>query len=44
MTDAGVKLTKAELVVDRTYQTGFDFNQDWTMLQPGWTPDRQQYA
>ncbi|KXS96174.1 hypothetical protein AC578_2652 [Pseudocercospora eumusae] len=44
MTDAGAKLAKAELVVDRTYQTGFDFNQDWSMLQPRWTPDRLQYA
>ncbi|EME79049.1 glycoside hydrolase family 35 protein [Pseudocercospora fijiensis CIRAD86] len=44
MTDAGAKLTKAELVVDRTYRTGFDFNQDWTQLQPGWTPERIQDA
>ncbi|KAF7185947.1 putative beta-galactosidase C [Pseudocercospora fuligena] len=44
MTDAGVNLTKAELVVDRAYKSGFNFDQDWSMLQPRWTSQRLQYA
>lgn len=43
-TDAGAKLSNAELFAYGQYQTGFNFNQDWSELQPRWTEDRLQYA
>ncbi|KAI0019138.1 family 35 glycosyl hydrolase [Xylariomycetidae sp. FL0641] len=43
-TDDGAKLTNATLFAYNKYQTAFDFNQDWSALQPGWTEDRLQYA
>ncbi|EAL88520.1 hypothetical protein KXW98_002339 [Aspergillus fumigatus] len=43
LTDAGAKLDKVELVAYGKYRSGFDFNQDWGYLQPGWK-DRSQYA
>jgi beta-galactosidase len=43
LTDAGAKLDKVELVEYGKYRSGFDFNQDWGYLQPGWK-DRSQYA
>jgi Beta-galactosidase, domain 2/Beta-galactosidase jelly roll domain/Beta-galactosidase, domain 3 len=41
-TDAGAKVG-VRLFSYGAYQTGFDFNRDWSYLQPGWT-DRTQYA
>ncbi|KAK5126542.1 hypothetical protein LTR85_009476 [Meristemomyces frigidus] len=43
-TDAGAKLTNATLFAYNQYQTGFNFNQDWSNLQPGWASDRLQYV
>lgn len=43
-TDAGAKLTNATLFAYGKYQTGFDFNQDWSDLQPAWSSDRLQYT
>ncbi|KAI0477066.1 family 35 glycosyl hydrolase [Xylariaceae sp. FL0804] len=43
-TDAGARLSNATLFAYNKYQTGFDFNQDWSALQPGWTDSRLQYA
>jgi hypothetical protein len=43
-TDAGAKLSNATLFAYGKYQTGFDFSQDWSGLQPQWTEDRLQYA
>ncbi|RLL97255.1 hypothetical protein CFD26_107078 [Aspergillus turcosus] len=43
LTDAGAKLDRVELVAYGKYRSGFDFNQDWSYLQPGWK-DRSQYA
>jgi beta-galactosidase len=43
LTDAGAKLDKVELVAYGKYRSGFDFNQDWSYLQPGWK-DRSRYA
>ena len=43
-TDAGAKLSNATLFAYGKYQTGFDFSQDWSDLQPQWTEDRLQYA
>ncbi|KAK3940357.1 family 35 glycosyl hydrolase [Diplogelasinospora grovesii] len=43
-TDSGARLDAVELVSYGQYQTGFEFNQDWSALQPGWSDDRSQYA
>lgn len=43
-TEAGAKLSNATLFAYGKYQTGFDFSQDWSSLQPQWTEDRLQYA
>ncbi|KAI7199052.1 glycoside hydrolase family 35 protein, partial [Hortaea werneckii] len=43
-TDAGARLSTASLFAYEKYQTGFDFSQDWSELQPGWTSERLQYA
>lgn len=43
LTDAGAKLDQVELVAYGKYRSGFDFNQDWSYLQPRWK-DRSQYA
>ncbi|RHZ62659.1 glycoside hydrolase family 35 protein [Aspergillus thermomutatus] len=43
LTDAGAKLDQVELVAYGKYCSGFDFNQDWSYLQPSWK-DRSQYA
>ena len=42
--DVGAALARAELVKYGVYESGFDFNQDWSYLQPGWTPGREVYA
>ncbi|KAK5127287.1 hypothetical protein LTR08_004450 [Meristemomyces frigidus] len=42
-TDAGARLSNATLFAYGKYQTGFDFSQDWSALQPGWSSDRLQY-
>ncbi|KAI1322546.1 family 35 glycosyl hydrolase [Xylariaceae sp. FL0255] len=41
-TDEGAKLSEVTLFSYGQYQTGFNFTQDWTYLQPGWT-NRDQY-
>ncbi|KAI9704628.1 MAG: hypothetical protein M1820_005376 [Bogoriella megaspora] len=43
-TNAGARLTNITLFAYEKYQTSFNFNQDWSYLQPGWTEDRLQYA
>ena len=43
-TDAGAQLTNATLFTYNQYQTGFDFSQVWSDLQPSYTSDRLQYA
>ncbi|KAG9664585.1 glycoside hydrolase family 35 protein, partial [Aureobasidium melanogenum] len=43
-TDAGAKLDKVSLFAYNVYETSFNFAQDWTYLQPGWTSERLQYA
>ncbi|KAK4555167.1 hypothetical protein LTR86_007933 [Recurvomyces mirabilis] len=42
-TDAGARLTNCTLFAYNQYQTGFSFDQDWSALQPRYTPDRLQY-
>ncbi|KAH8674059.1 family 35 glycosyl hydrolase [Xylariales sp. PMI_506] len=42
-TDEGATLDEVTLFSYGQYQTGFDFNQNWDYLQPGWT-DRARYA
>ncbi|PIG89599.1 beta-galactosidase B [Aspergillus arachidicola] len=36
LTDAGARLEQVELKAYAKYRSGFDFNRDWTYLQPGW--------
>jgi hypothetical protein len=43
-TDAGAKLDKVSLFAYNVYETSFNFAQDWSYLQPGWTSERLQYA
>lgn len=43
-TDAGAQLSELSLFTYGVYQSSFNFNQDWSYLQPGWTPERLQYA
>lgn len=43
-TDAGAKLDNVSLFAYNVYETSFNFAQDWTYLQPGWTSERLQYA
>lgn len=43
MTDDGAALSQVELVAYAAYQTDFEFNGNWTSLQPGWS-DRSQYV
>jgi len=42
--DAPTRLSNCTLFAYNKYQTGFDFDQDWSVLQPGWTEDRLQYV
>ncbi|KAH6719695.1 glycoside hydrolase superfamily [Leptodontidium sp. MPI-SDFR-AT-0119] len=44
MTDAGAKLDTVKLISYGAYQTDFDFNKDWSSLQPGYDAGRLQYA
>ncbi|KAF3394323.1 putative beta-galactosidase C [Penicillium rolfsii] len=44
LTDEGAALEKVELTAYGAYRTGFDFNQDWAYLQPGWKNDRGSYV
>lgn len=44
MTDAGAALSAVDLISYGAYQTDFEFNQDWSYLQPGWDASRLQYA
>lgn len=43
-TDAGARLSEVSLFAYGVYQSSFDFNQDWSYLQPAWTPERLQYT
>ncbi|KAJ5996566.1 hypothetical protein N7522_008226 [Penicillium canescens] len=36
LTDQGARLSQVELVAYGAYQTGFNFNHDWSYLQPQW--------
>lgn len=44
LTETAVRLSQVELTAYGAYRTGFDFNQDWTYLQPGWKDDWSQYV
>ncbi|KAJ5364416.1 beta-galactosidase C [Penicillium cataractarum] len=44
LTDEGAALDQVELVAYGAYRTGFDFNQDWTYLQPKWKNNRGSYV
>ncbi|EPS27589.1 putative beta-galactosidase [Penicillium oxalicum 114-2] len=44
LTDRGAALDRLELVPYGAYRTGFDFNQDWSYLQPQWKNDRGSYV
>ena len=44
MTDEGAKLDNVELFSYGAYQTDFDFNSDWSYLQPKWDNSRLEYA
>lgn len=43
-TEAGARLSEVKLINYGLYQTGFDFNQNWTYLQPGWDKGREMYV
>ncbi|KAE8414937.1 putative beta-galactosidase C [Aspergillus pseudocaelatus] len=43
LTDAGARLEQVELKAYAKYRSGFDFNRDWSYLQPEWK-DRAEYA
>jgi beta-galactosidase len=36
LTDQGASLSQVELVAYGAYRTGFNFNHDWSYLQPQW--------
>lgn len=42
--DAGASLSSVNLASYGAYVSGFDFNQDWSYLQPGWDASRLAYA
>jgi hypothetical protein len=42
--DTGAKLDNVSLFAYNIYETSFNFAQDWSYLQPGWTSERLQYA
>ncbi|KAJ5948445.1 CAZyme family GH35 [Penicillium verhagenii] len=44
LTEEGAQLNQVELSAYGAYRTGFNFNQDWSYLQPKWKNDRSQYA
>ncbi|KAJ5083806.1 hypothetical protein N7456_013233 [Penicillium angulare] len=44
LTEEGAQLDQVELSAYGAYRTGFDFNQDWSYLQPRWKNNRSQYA
>jgi len=44
MSDEGAKLDTVQLISYGAYQTDFQFNEDWSYLQPGWDESRLQYA
>lgn len=44
MTDEGARLDSVELFSYGVYQTEFDFNSDWSYLQPSWEKTRLKYA
>jgi hypothetical protein len=43
-TEAGAKLDIVSLFAYNVYETSFNFAQDWSYLQPGWTSERLRYA
>ncbi|KAG9232521.1 putative beta-galactosidase C [Amylocarpus encephaloides] len=44
MTDDGAKMDTVKLIEYGKYQTDFNFNHDWSYLQPGWDEGRLAYA
>ncbi|KAJ5085667.1 hypothetical protein N7532_010438 [Penicillium argentinense] len=44
LTDEGAQLSRVELKAYGAYRTGFDFNQDWSYLQPQWKDNRREYV
>lgn len=44
MSDEGAKLDTVKLISYGQYQTDFEFNRDWSYLQPGWDEKRLEYA
>ena len=44
LTDQGARLDQVQLTAYGVYRTGFDFDRDWSYLQPRWKDNRSQYA
>lgn len=44
LTEEGASLSEVELVAYEAYRSGFDFNQDWSYLQPRWEDNRGEYV
>ena len=44
MTDEGARLENVDLFTYGAYQTDFDFNMNWSYLQPRWDKTRLEYA
>jgi hypothetical protein len=42
--DVGAQLSVVKLIKYGLYQTGFDFNRDWSYLQPEWDRRREEYV
>lgn len=44
LTEQGARLSQVDLVAYGAYRTGFDFNHDWSYLQPQYKDNRGQYV
>lgn len=44
LTDVGAQLDRVELVAYEKYRSGFDFDRDWSYLQPRWKDNRGKYV
>ncbi|CAG8313285.1 unnamed protein product [Penicillium nalgiovense] len=44
LTEKGARLSQVDLVAYGAYRTGFNFNHDWSYLQPQWKNNRGQYV
>jgi hypothetical protein len=43
-TDGGAKLSEVKLITYGVYETGFNFDRDWSYLQPPWTAERLKHG